>query len=983
MLQKQVIPIPLAGGINTKTDDKSLALPALTIAENVRRQKAGKLEKRHGCRALGDRVLGADTQLRGTDALGTFDNELLLFNKDKVYSYSECPARSVDKGDWISVITDAQDINRNDYDQKQVDTASACGLSVFAWEDSRGGVRCSVYDNDTGALVISDTELHATATHPRCIAFNDFMYVLMVNGGDLIGRRISTTNPTIEAPTTVSSTLHTTNVAYSVITQDAFIVLAYNVAGSSEINVNKLNDSLTIQSTNTLSHAGAVIELARGADAETYIAFYDGSAVRSARLDVNITELAGPTAIETIANIKRLAIYAPSNGSGAVIFYEQSAAQKYNHLIKKCSYSSAGTAGTPAVWLRSVGIASRAWIYERDGSERAFLVVVHESTLQSTFFVARHDGLICGKFKYGASGGILEKNYASGVNTLSNGSFQVATLTKNQLIALGDSTLLSFRGITAMNLKFTDYRAFSVRELGGNGLIAGGVIGSYDSQSVVEHGFHLFPENVSLAQSTGGDLTLLGTYSYQVVWYWTDNHGRLHRSAPSLPVQIVLTGSNNRVTLTIPTLRLTQKTGNRTNVVIAVFRTETLGTNYYRASHPVNLTYNNPAVDTVTIVDDLADSTLISREVLYTQGNIIENVAPPTSKVIAVHKKRAFVVDEEDRIWYSKEVTAGRPVEFSDQFIIEVDPTGGKITALASLGDKLVIFKEDSICHIFGDGPDDRGVGGIFSYPQFVGEHIGCIAAESVIRTPDGIMFASRSGIYVLTNDLEISYIGSPVERWNSETITSAVLVGDESEVRFTTEKGPCLVYNYFFREWYTWLGYDSPGAVEWRGDYVCIRNLAGEENIVAIEDKTLYRDMGSTYSMKIGLAWASFAGIQGLQRIWRILALGEYRSPHKLKIALQYDTTNINHDEIIWDPATVTAQAYGDAPVYGDGLYGGADLPYQARIHVRRQKCQALRLILQDLDQEGSGESFSLSGITFEVGVKKGAGKISAGQSV
>jgi hypothetical protein len=190
-------------------------------------------------------------------------------------------------------------------------------------------------------------------------------------------------------------------------------------------------------------------------------------------------------------------------------------------------------------------------------------------------------------------------------------------------------------------------------------------------------------------------------------------------------------------------------------------------------------------------------------------------------------------------------------------------------------------------------------------------------------------------------------------------------------------------VYNYFFKEWYTFTNYQADDAVNWKGSLVFIKRLNNEPNIVVVEDKTSFKDIATPYSMRIGLAWASFAGIQGLQRIWRALILGDYKSRHRLKVGLCYDFTKVVHDEVIWDPTTILGDIYGAGSPYGDGSYGGQDLPYQVRLHIRRQKCQSLRMIIEDVAQEGTCESYSLSGVAFEVGVKKGGAKLGGSQTL
>jgi hypothetical protein len=983
MLSKKTIAFPFSEMLDQKVDSKSLPLPKLLIAENVRRSKAGKLEKRYGCQALGTRIAEAPETLVDSDALGTYRDELLQFNKQKVYSYAQNAEASVDKGSWVSAITESSDILKNDYDQTYIDLAVVDDIGAYVYLDVRGGIYLTLRDNKSGTLLITDRQLHATATNPRCLAFKGNIYVFYVVGNDLRARIIAPQATSLGSEVIITSAVNSVNIAYDVCAQDNYISCVFNVTAATQIRYVALSSSLAITNTFNIAEAGTVITCFRDSSNRLFIAWLTGTTVRATAYTVLFSIVFAPATVETVSNAVRLTGYALPDATGVRLFYEISAANSWNTLVRTNTVTNAGSIGTAAVFLRSVGLASKAWAYSPDTSDKGFVTVVHSSTLQSTFFVARNDGLIVSKIKYGVAGGLMSINQLPNAETRSTGVYQVPILTKNPVIALGNSNLLSFRGVSSAQIDFTDLRAFKVEELGSNGLVVGGVTGSYDGQSIVEHGFHLFPENITLAQSTGGSLTLLGTYSYKVVWYWTDNLGRIHRSAPSPAISTTMTGSNNRVTVTIPTLRLTQKQGVRTNVVAALFRTESNQVNYYRASSPTSLTYNNPAADTITIVDDLADSVLIGREVLYTTGDIVENIAPPSTNIITIHQKRAFVLDEDGRIWYSKENTAGKPIEFCDQFIIEVDAIGGKCTALSSLDDKLIIFKQNSIAYITGNGPDDRGLAGVWANPEFVTSDIGCIEPNSVVRSSDGILFKSRKGIYLLSRDLQISYVGSAVEDYNSEVITSAVALTDQNEIRFTTVSGPCLVYNYEFKQWSTFTNYVAADAVRWQGQYVYIRKLTGSPDICVVEVPNFYLDMSQPYSQKISMAWAGFANLNGFQRIWRAHLLGDYKSKHQLKVSIAYDFSPVIHDEYYYDAQQqLGVQNYGDL-TYGESVFGGIEANFQVRIHIRRQKSQALRLVIEDVAPASPYESFSLSGIAFEIAIKKGNIKLPSVQTL
>ena len=987
MLQKKTIGFPFSEMLDQKADEKSLPFPSLLEAQNVRRNKAGKLEKRFGCQTLGTRIAESAEMLTDNDAIGVYRDELLQFNKQRVFSYSESSQASSSKGSWVSAISETADVLKNDYDQTYVDMASVNDICAYAYYDTKsgGGIYLTVKDTASGTILIGDRLLANTATNPRCLAFNGNLYVFYVLGNDLRAIQISPTAITISTEIVVTSSINSTNICYDLCAQDTYILAVFNVQGAVQTRIVQLNASLSILTTINIAEASTVaITCVRDLSNNVFIAWLTATKVRVTAYTVLLSQVFAPKDLDTVSNTVRITGYPLPNNDGVRFFYEVSAAATYNTRIDTCAVTASGSLYVVSTIIRSVGLASRAWAYSPDTQDKGFVTVVHQSTLQSTFFVMRSDGMIVSKIKYGVAGGLMSINQVPNASVRSTGVYQVPILTKNPVIALGDSSLLTFRGVSVAQIDFTDLRSFKTVEIGSNGLVVGGVTGSYDGKSVVEHGFHLFPENITLAQSVGGSLTLLGTYSYRVVYMWTDNLGRLHRSAPSPAVAITLTGGNNQVTLTIPTLRLTQKAsiGDRTDVVIAVFRTENSQVNYYRASSPTILTYNVRSVDTVTIIDTLSDATLIGREPLYTTGGILENIAPPSTKVICTHRKRVFLLDEDGRIWYSKEVTAGRPIEYCDQFIIEVDPLGGAPTALASLDDKLIIFKRDSICYLTGDGPDDRGIGGVFATPEFISTEIGCPEANSVVRTSDGVMFKASKGINLLTRDLKVEFIGSKVEDYN-EPISAAVALTDQPEVRFTSETGPCLVYNTEFRQWSVFTNYSAIDAVRWKGKFVYVRKLIGSPDLCVVEVPNYYLDISQTYNQKVGLSWIGFANFQGFQRIWRAHLIGDYKSRHTLKVSMAYDFSPVIHDEYLYDAQQqMTINEYGDL-TYGDAVYGGIEGNFQVRIHIRRQKSQALRIIIEDISQVAPYESFSLSGIAFEVELKKGNYKLPAVQTL
>jgi hypothetical protein len=116
-------------------------------------------------------------------------------------------------------------------------------------------------------------------------------------------------------------------------------------------------------------------------------------------------------------------------------------------------------------------------------------------------------------------------------------------------------------------------------QLGALALFSGAVAQTYDGSTSVEQGFLYYPEIQSLVNAAGGVMSA-GTYQYIVVYEWQDADGQRHQSTPA-PAKSITVAANDKVTVTIPTLRLTSKT----SVLINVYRTIANGTIFYKHSN--------------------------------------------------------------------------------------------------------------------------------------------------------------------------------------------------------------------------------------------------------------------------------------------------------------------------------------------------------------------------------------------------------------
>lgn len=986
-LAKQTVLIALGQGVDTKSDSKVVPAGKLLKLLNGVFKKKNRIDKRNGYSLISGETISGESLADGA-ALQTFNDELLQYNKQKLYSFSSGSMKWIDKGDVVSATVESKQIVKNTAIQTQADFATNNGISVYAYEDSRGGIRATVYDESTGTPLVADTLISATGSRARCVAFGFYLFIFYYDSGSLYVRRINPLFPTsVDAPVTVSSTVNTADPNYDVVALGNIrMFFAHNVQGANEILIGFLDQTpavLTgILGTQTITEAATdCLGIVLGPN-RTFYVFY-ANATNGLQCTIRNSggnEIVAPFNVDpyTSTAIRNVTGFSARNLSGVTVFYEISDADTFNHYVKKTTVSTAGSVGSLTVLLRSVGLWSKAFSYyfETESIDHGYVCVVHDSTLQKTLFITRDDGLIVAKLQYSLASGLTNTPHLGAITALDDNTFAFAILNAFKLVSEGGD-VFSVTGVSQARIDFDATEQFNALQMGDNLHITGGVFQMYDGQSVVEHGFHLYPENLSSTDAAGS--IPAGIYNYVAVYEWTDNYGLIHRSAPSVPHTHTIVGPNHDVTVTIPTLRLTRKVDPRTDVSIVLYRTEEgPGSVYYRVSPVGTPIYNDTSVDSVTIVDTLLDSAIISQEILYTTGGVLENIAPPSCKYIEQFKDRIFLggLENPNEIWFSKMRFAGQAVEFNADLKLDVASEGGGVTGLATLDDKEVIFKRDRFFITFGDGPNNTGTLGEFAKPQFVSADVGCNNNNSIVRMPNGIMFGTEKGIYALNGSLNVSYVGAEVEEFNDQLITSATLTSETNQVRFTTQSGPALVYDYFFQQWSTFDPYSAKDSLIWDKSFVFM-----DANGTVFEEDDSFRDNGKGISMSFTTGWIAMDSIVGFQRVYKLLLIGQYKSRHKLKVSVGYDFSESFEGYYVMDTQdSLDISTFGEESPFGNETpFGGDYNTYRFSIRLDRQKCQAVRFKIEDLTASsttGSGEAYNITGLGLLVGVKGTPGK-------
>ncbi len=983
-LQKQQVALSFSGGVDTKTDDKQVLPTKLLELENGIFTKKGSIQKRNGYGILSRSVIASNSSISEATGISTFKDQLLLFTGTELYNYIEASQSWNLKGSASSVTNMNRSIIRNNFQQTDVDYAYNSGISVYAWKDSSGGSRYSVIDEQTGVVVQSNQLLSNTAQQPRVIGLGKYIFILYIEGTIIKLRTIQTASPhLISTAEDLTTVVDATDKIYDAHKIGDRIFVAYNrnnVGGS--IGVFYIAANQVVSSEVFVPSEELVGGCSWTSDTDNdnvWLSWYNGTEVRYAiwTYNLDVDGFGDPTVlvstlVETVADVRNIAsVY--SDEDEVTFLYEIDNAD--GNFIRKNTGDILGVVGTPEVFVRSVGLASKFFTYNGEH----YVTTAFDSQLQATYFVYSISGDLVTKINQGVGGGYTVSSILPTAVQMDTGKFIVPTLKKGVLQA-EDGVLFTLLGVSSTIIDFTALNNFITAELADNLHIVGGVLQSYDGVTVNETGFAIFPEGISSTIVDVGTGNMAnGTYQYSVVYAWTDNQGKLHRSTDSIGFEVVIAGGPSNVDLEIPTLRISKKD----NVFIEVYRTEANGTLFYKVTSNTALTLNDPTVDTIVYSDDKTDAQLISGEILYTTGGVLSNISPPSCTAVVNWKNRLIIKssDEQNVIWYSKIRNEGFPVEFSDELTVTVDPRGGDITALGVLDDKLIIFKESSIHLLAGDGPNNLGLQSDFGQPQLLASDVGCVDINSVIETPVGLMFKSSKGIFLLDRGLSVIYVGAEVEAFNGSRITASRLVPDVNQIRFTTEDNLCLVFDYYFKQWSTFTNHEAVGATIYDGSFCFIK----ANGFVYKEDTSSFMDGSNRIKMKIVSAWMSMADLQGFQRFYKLLLLGSYKSKHRLRVKLGYNfnTAFTEETEIIVQD-TIDPTAYGEDSPYGSGSpYGGEYPLYQWRIFPKQQKCQSFRVCIEDIMDDVYGESFSISNMRLEIGVKQGSNKLATNRSV
>lgn len=1082
-MTKQPINISFGKGLDKKTDPWRVPIGRFLSLENMVFTIGERLTKRNG-------HLQLPSLPQSATYLTTFNGNLTAVGKS-MQAFSAGTNQWFNKGTLQPVELETLSLIRSNTNQSQVDTAvSSNGLVCTVFTDqtptslSTKRYMYAIADAVTGQNIVVPTAIpvsSGTVTgSPRVFVLGAYFVIVFTNvitaTSHLQYVAISINNPSI---ITANADIAAAYVSATTVSWDGVVVgsnlyLAWNsTSGGQSIKMTYLSSTLTVPAPVVFSNAGKVAatimsvaaDMADESNPIIWASYYDLSGTKgyAVAIDTALNKvLSTPAAIIASGTIDNLATVAQSGV--LTVYYEVDNNYTYDatvptHYISSVTCTQAGVVGSPAVLVRSVGLASKAFIVD----DVYYFLAAYQSTFQPTYFLINGSGQVVSRIAYSNGGGYCAVGLPS--VTITDNLAQVGYLFKDFITSQNTSTTESISksdiySQTGINLvSFTIGTSNVVpAEIAQTLNLSGGFLWEYDGYVPVEQNFFLWPDSVEGTNTNSGGAMLSQEYQYQVVYTWTNNQGNIEFSAPSIPIicdmstvnvaftpptpltptatftggtktmvvssatglvvgQIVTDtttaskiqagtyitsivgttigvslpftansgapdtlsiSSINSVVLTVPTLRLTYKTANP--IKIQIFRWSTAQQEFFQVTSIATPVINNTAVDYITYTDTKADNQILGNSLIYTTGGVIEDVGAPSFNALTLFDDRVWGINAEDKnsLWNSKQVIEATPVEMSDLLTTYVAPSisaqgsTGDMKCVAPMDDKLIIFKPNALYFINGTGPDNTGSNSQYSQPIFISSMAGSTNQQSIVFTDAGLMFQSNKGIWLLARNMNVSYIGFPVESFtNNALVTSAVEIPKSTQVRFTLDSGVTLMYDYLYQQWGTFVGVPAISSTLYQDKHTFVDSF----DRVFQESPGSYLDGARPVLMQFTTGWINLAGVQGYQRLYEFTLLGQYLSPHKLVIQIAYDFESPSQQVII--QPTNYAGPYGSDYVYGTSSpYGGIGSLEQWRIQTDRQKCQVFQISCQEVFDPAygtiAGEGFTLTGINAVIGVKK-----------
>lgn len=556
-MEQSPIYINFKNGLDTKDDPNQLPIGRFVALKNSVFTTGNRLTKRPG---YGE-IITAPTDTKNLTTL----NDNLTAIGPQINSYSSSLNSWVNKGTLQPCSLEVIPLIRNSLNQVQADSVTSSGLTLTAYTQVHSTVtglvtqyEYAIADSTTGQLIVQPTTIPILTAgviqgSPRTYVIGNFFVVVSpvtVAGTTYLQyfsiSIMSPTSPSLSQNVTSQPYVPTTSVpGWDGVTinnsSNNVLIVAFNTtSGGQGIHVATLTAqqvasnqaSAIIRSFTNAAYIASIVGICVDTTASPnliYFTFFNASSSVTYTGAVfiglgTITQQFAPVSTLTALTVANLTCAAQNNS--CTIFAEIVNAYSYastapTNYIEANTVSSAGTAGTAYIALRSVGIASKAFIV----NEVMYLLSTYKSQYQSTYFLINGTTTLAsspvivaklayqngaGYYAYGLPGITVDDTIASLSYLITDLVQPITVQNVTQQTVTGG--IYSQTGVNIINFTLGT-PLIDTAELSGSLQISGGFLGQYDGSQVVEQNFFLFPDSVTATWTANSVVTPTGTFS--------------------------------------------------------------------------------------------------------------------------------------------------------------------------------------------------------------------------------------------------------------------------------------------------------------------------------------------------------------------------------------------------------------------------------------------------------------------------------------
>ncbi len=891
----RVFEFPLNGGQNEGADRTLLEPGELRSLLDGRLTRDGRIEVRPGYTSLGRAAVNAANERFYAFDVTTFqDNLVAMGSRDQVGStptYQRQIFNYIGSQGWapqmnnvfnqLPCVSDLKILYQAPYGNvmSNSDTAWANGYVCVCTTDTVTTAG-SVYIIDSNTGIVIKQQRNTGIVSQRCIAVgNVFVIVVRSTGGSLTGQRLDTAD--LDGGFVGLTTFVTTELTdtfgwdISPLGGTSDFLCSYSRAGSTAMRLRRLTTSFA--TVNTLDVAAKNGNSAVIGDTTHGVvwAIKDANDIElrtcSTALAVTFgpTDVLGPSAITTSggANVtgtpalaftsetvgaSNVCVHAPNGGTLGIddsvytlrslaAHVEAAGERNGNVNIRSKLY----TQERSIVGQGCFGIGTMVAGGNTSGTDQSY----------STCINGVEEGYYCGgRWNYG----IADKLDAAASNTSSHGRSSISTNGTGTFWAavavLDEGAVFTANRGTLQIVQFKSGIAQrkQTAEMQGAMYVAGGFVYYYDRGAIAaESGFLDTPVIGAITQNTAGALTQLATYTYVACYEWQDTQGRIHRSTPSTPKSVTLTGANDETFFNVTSPRSLRRAPLFTDGAackLVVYRTTPNDSVLFRVGE-TSFAGTATFADVAQFNDTVSDATAQTRPVLYTQSQKpTANVAMQPCRFVAAGRDRLifgglpdpYLVQLTQLAFPAEPMEGASPNAFAFQARLPEPCTG-----VACPGDSYIAFTSSAIYEIPGEGPQRNGTGEFFT-PRAIYSDGGCIDWRSIVETSFGTLFQlDTDKIFMMSPGGEVKWVGQPVRDTMTTypVIVGSVLCTSTQRVVFACvdsatapTDGVLLIYDLRRGVW----SVDRVGATRAVTEYLGRLAYCGTDGLVYLENASV-----------------------------------------------------------------------------------------------------------------------------------------------